>query len=64
MNMKVKINNIVGNKYNPRVIKDDKFNKLKKSISEFPEMIPRKLILCGEGIEVVSDEVLKKCGDG
>ena len=33
-------------------------------ISEFPEMIPRKLILCGEGIELVSDEVLKKCGDG
>ena len=46
MNMKVKINNIVGNKYNPRVIKDDKFNKLKKSISEFPEMLEKRAIVC------------------
>ena len=33
-------------------------------ISEFPDMIPRKLILCGEGVELVSDAVLKKYGDG
>jgi ParB-like chromosome segregation protein Spo0J len=44
--MKVKINKIVGNKHNPRVIKDNKFEKLKKSISEFPEMLEKRAIVC------------------
>ena len=46
MNMKVKINKIVSNKHNPRVIKDDKFEKLKKSIAEFPEMLEKRAIVC------------------
>lgn len=33
-------------KNNPRFIKDDKFEKLKKSISEFPEMMEKRPIVC------------------
>ena len=35
----MKINEIKLNKSNPRIIKDYKFEKLKKSISEFPKML-------------------------
>jgi ParB-like chromosome segregation protein Spo0J len=35
----MKINEIKLNKNNPRIIKDYKFEKLKKSISEFPKML-------------------------
>ena len=34
-----KIGNIKANPNNPRIIKDDKFKKLVKSIKEFPEML-------------------------
>lgn len=37
--IKVKINQIKLNPNNPRLIKDDKFKKLVKSIKEFPEML-------------------------
>jgi len=36
---KVKINSIKENPNNPRIIKGDKFNKLVKSIEDFPEML-------------------------
>jgi len=36
---KVKINSIKENPNNPRIIKGDKFNKLVKSIQDFPEML-------------------------
>lgn len=36
---KVKINEIKLNPNNPRIIKDDKFKKLVKSIQDFPEML-------------------------
>ena len=36
---KVKIGKIKNNPNNPRLIKDDKFKKLVKSIKEFPEML-------------------------
>lgn len=35
----MKLNQIKSNPNNPRVIKDDKFNKLVKSIKEFPKMM-------------------------
>ena len=35
----IKINTIKSNPNNPRVIKDEKFEKLKKSINEFPKMM-------------------------
>lgn len=36
---KVDIKEVKMNKNNPRVIKDEKFKKLVKSIKEFPEML-------------------------
>jgi DNA modification methylase len=44
--MKVKISNIKANSKNPRVIKDDKFKKLVKSIQEFPEMLEKRPLVC------------------
>lgn len=40
--MIVNINKIKPNPKNPRVIKDDKFNKLKKSIEDFPDMLNKR----------------------
>ncbi len=34
------------NPKNPRIIKDDKFQKLVKSIQEFPEMLEKRPIVC------------------
>ena len=44
--MKVKISAIKANSKNPRVIKDDKFKKLVKSIEEFPEMLEKRPLVC------------------
>ena len=46
--MKLKINKLVLNKDNPRIIKDDKFKKLVKSIKEFPEMLELRPIVIDE----------------
>ena len=45
---KVKINNIKTNPKNPRLIKDDKFKKLVKSIQEFPQMLELRPIVVDE----------------
>ena len=42
----MKISNLKNNPNNPRFIKDDKFEKLKKSISDFPEMMEKRPIVC------------------
>lgn len=42
----MKLNNIKSNPNNPRVIKDDKFKKLVKSIQEFPEMMSKRPMVC------------------
>jgi ParB-like chromosome segregation protein Spo0J len=42
----MKISKLKNNPNNPRFIKDDKFEKLKKSISEFPEMMEKRHIVC------------------
>ena len=42
----VKINQIKSNPKNPRVIKDEKYEKLKKSISDFPEMLHKRPLVC------------------
>ena len=42
----MKITKIKSNPNNPRIIKDDKFKKLVKSISEFPEMMEKRPIVC------------------
>lgn len=42
----MKITNIKPNPNNPRLIKDDKFNKLVQSIKDFPEMMEKRPIVC------------------
>ena len=42
----MKLSQIKPNPNNPRLIKDDKFQKLVKSISEFPEMMEKRPIIC------------------
>lgn len=45
---KVKISEVKTNPKNPRLIKDDKFRKLVKSIREFPEMLELRPIVVDE----------------
>ena len=40
------IKNIKPNPNNPRIIKDDKFKKLVKSIDEFPDMLNKRPLVC------------------
>ena len=42
----VPISQIKRNPKNPRVIKDDKFKKLCKSIEEFPQMLEKRPLVC------------------
>ena len=44
--MIVDINLIKPNPKNPRTIKDDKFEKLKQSIQEFPDMLNKRPLVC------------------
>jgi DNA modification methylase len=41
----VKINEVKPNPKNPRIIKDEKFNKLVKSIQEFPDMLNKRPLI-------------------
>jgi DNA modification methylase len=41
----VKINQVKANPKNPRIIKDDKFKKLVKSIQEFPDMLNKRPLI-------------------
>lgn len=41
-----KISSIKPNPKNPRIIKDDKFKKLVKSIQEFPQMLEKRPLVC------------------
>jgi len=41
----VKVSKIKANPNNPRIIRDDKFEKLKKSIQDFPEMLELRPIV-------------------
>jgi ParB-like chromosome segregation protein Spo0J len=40
------INKIKPNAKNPRIIKDDKFNKLIKSLQDFPDMLNKRPLVC------------------
>jgi hypothetical protein len=40
--MKVALTKLKNNPKNPRVIRDEKFNKLKKSIEDFPDMLEKR----------------------
>jgi ParB-like chromosome segregation protein Spo0J len=42
----VKLSEVKANPNNPRVIRDDKFAKLKQSIIDFPEMLEKRPLVC------------------
>jgi len=44
--MLVKISQIKNNPKNPRTIKDERFEKLKKSIQDFPDMLNKRPLVC------------------
>jgi|694.fasta_scaffold92680_5 ParB-like chromosome segregation protein Spo0J len=59
---KVKISEIKTNPKNPRLIKDDKFKKLVKSIQEFPQMLELRPIVVDENNIVLGGNMrLKAC---
>ena len=58
----VDIKTITPNKDNPRILKDDKFKKLVKSIKEFPEMLEiRPIVVNGEGVVLGGNMRLEAC---
>ena len=60
--LKVKISDIKTNPKNPRLIKDDKFKKLVKSIKEFPQMLELRPIVIDENNIVLGGNMrLKAC---
>ena len=46
--MKIDIDKIKMNNENPRIIKDNKFKKLVKSIKDFPEMLEKRPLIIDE----------------
>jgi len=59
---KVKLAEIKSNPNNPRLIKDDKFNKLVKSIKEFPKMLEIRPIVVNSDMIVLGGNMrLKAC---
>ena len=60
MKQQVKINKVKGNPNNPRIIKNDKFNKLVKSIKEFPEMLKLRPIIVDEDMIVLGGNMRLK----
>ena len=59
---KVKISEVKPNDSNPRIIKDDKFNKLVRSIKEFPQMLEIRPIVVDENNIVLGGNMrLKAC---
>jgi DNA modification methylase len=58
----VKISEVKANPNNPRLIKDDKFKKLVKSIQEFPEMLQLRPIVVNDDMIVLGGNMrLKAC---
>ena len=62
MMQKVKITEVKTNPNNPRLIKDDKFKKLVKSIKEFPQMLELRPIVVNDDMVVLGGNMrLKAC---
>ena len=58
----MKITDIKINPKNPRIIKDDRFKKLVKSIEEFPKMMKlRPIVVDGEGVVLRRQYAIKSC---
>jgi hypothetical protein len=47
----MKISKIKSNPNNPRIIKDDKFKKLVKSLTDFPEMMAKRPLVCVSDVD-------------
>ena len=60
MKQQVKLYKIKGNPHNPRIIKNDKFKKLVKSIQEFPEMLKLRPIIVDEDMVVLGGNMRLK----
>ena len=60
MKQQVKLYKIKGNPNNPRIIKNDKFKKLVKSIQEFPEMLKLRPIVVDEDMMVLGGNMRLK----
>ena len=60
MRQQVKISQVKGNPNNPRIIKNDKFKKLVKSIKEFPEMLKLRPIVVDEDMIVLGGNMRLK----
>jgi DNA modification methylase len=56
----ININQIKANAENPRVIKDDKFKKLVKSIEEFPEMLNLRPIVVNQDMVILGGNMRHK----
>ena len=58
----ISISKVKANPNNPRIIKDDKFEKLVKSIKEFPKMLELRPIVVNEDMIVLGGNMrLKAC---
>ena len=60
MKQQVKISQVKGNPNNPRIIKNDKFKKLVKSIQEFPEMLKLRPIVVDQDMMVLGGNMRLK----
>jgi hypothetical protein len=60
MKQQVKISKVKANPNNPRIIKNDKFKKLVKSIQEFPEMLKLRPIVVDEDMMVLGGNMRLK----
>ena len=60
MDKQVKLSLIKSNKDNPRLIKDDKFKKLVKSIKDFPEMLKLRPIVVDEDMTILGGNMRYK----
>jgi DNA modification methylase len=60
MKQQVKISKVQRNPNNPRIIKNDKFKKLVKSIQEFPEMLKLRPIVVDEDFMVLGGNMRLK----
>ena len=57
---KVKITEVISNPNNPRLIKDDKFKKLVKSIQDFPDMLNFRPIVVNQDMVVLGGNMRLK----
>lgn len=57
---KVKVTEVISNPNNPRLIKDDKFRKLVKSIQEFPDMLEVRPLVVNKDMVVLGGNMRLK----